>query len=145
MRIESIPFNAMLGITLAEAPFILQLPDASQLTNHLGTVHASAQLALAEATSGQILMSYFGDAADNTLAVVRRMEAKFKSPMHGRIVSRSLVSEESLAMFAQTLASRGRASVSIDVEVLDDGGSIGLAATVEWFAQQRDTTKKKEN
>lgn len=135
MKIEAIPFNALLGIQRGAAPFILELPGSPQLTNHLATVHASAQLALAEATSGQIFISHCGDRADQTFAVVRRLEAKFKSPLRGRILSWSSVADEVLDVFAETLTSKGRASVSIPIEVLDESQSIGLVATVEWFAQ----------
>ncbi len=114
----------------------MELAESTRLTNHLGTVHASAQLALAEATSGQILISYFVESAEETLAIVRRVEAKFKSPLHGRILSRSSVTDETLAAFAETLATKSRAFVSIQVEVLDESESLGLVATVEWFAQQ---------
>ena len=136
VRIESIPFNELLGIRHAAPPFLLELAKSSQLTNHLGTVHASVQLALAEATSGQILISYFGETVDQVFAVVRRLEAKFKSPLHGRILSRSSVAHEALAAFAESLALKGRSSVSIPVEILDESESLGLVATVEWFAQQ---------
>ena len=140
MRIETIPFNELLGIKPAAAPLILELADSPRLTNHLGTVHASAQLALAEATSGQILLSYFGETADQKLATVRRVEAKFKAPLHGRILSRSSVTDETLAAFAETLATKSRAFVSIQVEVVDESESLGLVATVEWFVQQQKTT-----
>ena len=139
MKIESIPFNELLGIKRAQAPFILLLEESERLKNHLGTVHASAQLALAEATSGQILISHFGDATDDTLPVVRRVDAKFKAPMRGRIVSRSTVTDQTLHSFSETLSEKGRALVSIPVEVLDDSEAIGLLATIEWFAQRHAT------
>ena len=123
-------------IKATTAPFLLEMADSLQLTNHLGTVHASAQLALAEATSGHVLISWFGDSASQMFAVVRRLDAKFKSPLHGRILSRSPNVDEDLDAFAITLTSKGRASVSIPVEILDQNGSIGLVATVEWFVQQ---------
>jgi len=47
--VTELPFNNFLGIRPArETAHLLQLPSGSQYLNHLGTVHAAAQLALAE-------------------------------------------------------------------------------------------------
>ena len=137
MKIKSIPFNQLIGLTPAEPPRILTLDQSDRLTNHLGTVHASAQLALAEATSGQVLINRFGESTDETLVVVRRVEAKFRAPLLGRVVSRTSISDDALRVFSEKLNSRGRASVSIPVEVLDEHENVGLVATIEWFSQRR--------
>lgn len=136
MNIEQIPFNELLGIKTTKEPFVLELEASVRMTNHLGMVHASAQLALAEATSGQILISHFGKSSIDTLAVVRRVEAKFKSPLSGRIMSRSHVSNNDLQEFSETLSAKHRAMISIPVDVLDESEAIGLAATIQWFAQK---------
>lgn len=58
MDITQVPFNKFVRITRQEGEpgILLQLGDSPDYQNHLGTVHASAQLALAEATSGESLM-----------------------------------------------------------------------------------------
>ena len=54
MDITLIPFNALVGIEYADAEgALLQLPSDPRYLNHIGTVHASAMLALAEASSGE--------------------------------------------------------------------------------------------
>ena len=52
----------------------LELPSGNQYLNHLGTVHAGAQLALAEASSGEFLLKHFAS-SDDLFPVVRRLEA----------------------------------------------------------------------
>jgi acyl-coenzyme A thioesterase PaaI-like protein len=53
-HVTELPFNAFLGLQLASDPEqLLQLPAGAKYLNHLGTVHASALLALAEASSGE--------------------------------------------------------------------------------------------
>ena len=50
--VTELPFNRFLGIEVAADPSqLLRLPAGGQYLNHLSTVHASAQLALAEASS----------------------------------------------------------------------------------------------
>jgi hypothetical protein len=63
--VTELPFNNFLGIHPAnETAHLLQLPSDNQYLNHLGTVHAAAQLALAEASSGEFLLGHFGSADD---------------------------------------------------------------------------------
>jgi acyl-coenzyme A thioesterase PaaI-like protein len=51
--VTDLPFNRLLGLQPADdATKLLQLPAGGQHLNHLGTVHASALLALAEASNG---------------------------------------------------------------------------------------------
>jgi len=47
--VTELPFNSFLGIqTAAEPARLLQLPSGKHYLDHLGMVHASAQLALAD-------------------------------------------------------------------------------------------------
>jgi hypothetical protein len=56
--VTELPFNNLLRIHPAgDAAHLLQLPSGDEYLNHLGTVHAAAQLALAEASSGEFLLS----------------------------------------------------------------------------------------
>ena len=51
MNVTQLPFNRLLGLELGadDNSSLVCLPDGPQYTNHLGTVHASALLAVAEA------------------------------------------------------------------------------------------------
>jgi acyl-coenzyme A thioesterase PaaI-like protein len=77
MHVSAIPFNRFLGLRAGETA--LTLPAEPKYHNHLGTVHAGAQFALAEAASGQWLLDRFGEAAADYVAVVRRPDVKFRS------------------------------------------------------------------
>ena len=58
--VTELPFNNFLGIHPAhDTSHLLQLPSGSQYLNHLGTVHAAVQLALAEASSGRVFAQTF--------------------------------------------------------------------------------------
>lgn len=129
----TLPFNQFLGLEQApEAPHLLRLPAGGQYLNHLGTVHASAQLALAEATSGEFLLCGLGD-VEGVVPVVRRMESKFRKPAMGALVSQVSTAPEALEAARADLAAKGRALISVAVELHDEKGAHTLSATVEWF------------
>ena len=71
MDITGIPFNQFIGLRkVAAAAGELALDAAPQYLNHIGTVHAAAQFALAEACCGEYLLSRFADLTEGHLAVV---------------------------------------------------------------------------
>lgn len=140
MKVTDIPFNAFLKIEMASAgsSYLLQLRESPSHLNHVGTVHASVQLALAEASSGQGLMQAMPELSDKVIAVVRRVEAKFKKPMQGAIYSRATTSLDEIRHLAEPLATKGRALIPVTVEIVDRSGNVGLVATFEWFAANRE-------
>ena len=134
--VTELPFNSFLGIqTGGDSAHVLRLPSGRQYLNHLGTVHASAQLALAEASSGEFLLKYFGS-TQGIVPVVRRMEAKFRKPANGSIISTASATPESLAQLDVELSSKGRAAIPISVELHDESGAHTLSAIFEWFIQR---------
>lgn len=133
--VTELPFNAFIGLqTPANAEKLLQLPSGGQFLNHLGTVHASALLALAEASSGEFLLRHFGS-SDGVVPVVRRIEAKFRKPANGAVSSAASATPEALDQLNTDLAAKGRALIPITVELHDESGTHALTATVEWFIQ----------
>lgn len=134
--VTELPFNTFLGLRPATAAGrLLQLPAGGQYRNHLGTVHASALLALAEASSGEFLLRHFGSAT-GVVPVVRHIEAKFRKPAHGVVSSSAAVPAEALAQLDTDLAAKGRALVPVTVDLYDEAGTHALSATVEWFIQR---------
>jgi len=134
MDIAAIPFNRFLGLRAEGAA--LSLPEDANYLNHLGTVHASAQFALAEAASGQWLLDRFGTEAANHLAVVRQVSVKFRRPATGELTAEAGAAAEVADAFLETLARRGRATIEVSVRLLDAGRNVTLEAAFEWFAQR---------
>ena len=71
--------------------------------------------------------------SEEFVPVVRRMEAKFRKPAWGRVSARAAVAPEEVARWSAELASRGRVSAAVPVEVVDAAGVVVLSAAVEWF------------
>jgi acyl-coenzyme A thioesterase PaaI-like protein len=138
MDVTQLPFNRLVGLEAAAGDdgFLVCLPNGPQYGNHLGTVHASALLAVAEAGSAAFLARQFGP-GDGFVPVVRRVEAKFRKPAQGRICARCRVGAQELERWPAELAARGRVLAPIPVEVVDAEGVIVLSAVVEWFIVQR--------
>lgn len=131
--VTELPFNSFVGIEPADGEnHLLRLPAGPQYFNHLGTVHASAQLALAEATSGEFLLRALGSSA-GFVPVVRRLEAKFRKPANGAVTSTATTPPEAIEQVRADLAAKGRALISVAVELHDESGAHTLSASVEWF------------
>jgi len=131
--VTDLPFNRFLGIEVATEPgHVLRLPSGAQYRNHLGTVHASAQLALAEASSGEFLLRALGSTS-GFVPVVRRLETKFRKPANGALTSTAAAPPEAIEQLRADLAAKGRAIISVAIELHDESGAHTLSATVEWF------------
>jgi acyl-coenzyme A thioesterase PaaI-like protein len=131
--VTELPFNRLLGLEqLSDSTGRLRLPAGMQYLNHLGTVHASALLALAEAASGEFLLRHFGS-TDGIVPVVRRLESKFRKPAHGAVTATATASADALAQLEPSLSTKGRALISITVELHDETDAHVLSASVDWF------------
>ncbi len=137
MDVAKLPFNALIGVGRG-ADGALALPSDPKYGNHLGTVHAGALLTLAEAASGDFLLREFGDLGFPVVPVVRRMEAKFRKPAQGAIRAVATMPAEARVDFLAALTGKGRALVSVNVEVHDESGTHALSSTVEWFVAKRE-------
>lgn len=146
LNITHLPFNKLIGLELAgpENNFMVGLPEAPQYLNHLGTVHASALLAVAEAGSGEFLLRNFGH-IESLVPVVRKFEARFRKPAKGPVNSRCVLDEGVIGSWIADLDAHGRFSAAIPVEVIDSTGSVVLSATVEWFVAKSGEKPDKSN
>ncbi len=138
MKITDLPFNSFIGLVPSECSgYALSLPADLKYTNHLGTVHASALLALAEAASGDCLLNRFPEIGFEVVPVVRRLEAKFKKPANGEVFAIAAVADSIRTEFIATLTTKGRALLTIDVEVHDSTATPLLGVTVEWLVAKK--------
>jgi hypothetical protein len=134
MDVTQLPFNRLVGLEASpdDSGLLACLPEGPQYANHLGTVHASALLALAEAGSGVFLVRQFGSRT-GLVPVVRRLEARFRKPARGRLWARATVGIQEVERWSAELAARGRVLAPVTVEVVDAAAVVVLSAVVEWF------------
>lgn len=139
MKLHEIPFARLLALEPGEEEAcILALPDAPQYLNHLGTVAAAAQFSLAEFTSGQWLLNTYPEWADRVVPVLRRSEVRFRKPAQGRLSASVPTTPAAQPDLAQELETRGRALISIPVQVHDEQGVLVMEGSYEWFLGKRE-------
>jgi len=137
MNVTEIPFNKFLAITFSNSDNLsLELEFKDNLQNHLGTFHAGAQFALAEACSGLSLLKQFPDLENKVVPVLRKSEIKFKNPAQSNIQAKATISSETKDKFNRQLTKKGRASIAVPVEIMDRNGTITMTGIYEWFVQK---------
>jgi acyl-coenzyme A thioesterase PaaI-like protein len=142
MDITEIPFNRLIGIrkTNGDSSTLLELSDSPEYQNHLQTVHAAAQLALAEASSAEYLLRIFKEAGNDVVAVVRKVQAKFKKPVKGKVYSRAVASPEEIKRFTDLLSLKGKALITVTVDIVDAEGAVAMRSLIEWFIKRAKTS-----
>ena len=136
MQVTDIPFNKHLDITQSTEGTELSLLYRPEMTNHLQSVHAGAQFALAEACSGQFLLQTFPGREEEHLALLRKSEAKFRDQTQKSIRAVATAPEGELAAFIDRLEKRGRALVTVTVTVSDETGKETMVGRFDWFVQR---------
>ena len=92
MDITHLPFNHFIGIETCEGNTegIFQLSADQKYLNHVGTVHASALYALAEASSGEFLSRNLRIEIESIFPILRRADIKEKSGKRGHSLNLAL-------------------------------------------------------
>ena len=139
MHSEEIPFNKFVGLKVSEKDgVLLELPEDERCCNHLGTIHASAQFTLAEASSGEFLLNTFPDLVDTTIPVVRDVEVKFRKPAYGKLYAKAECPKEEIENLRGALEKHGFVRLQVKVNVIDEKEVIVMKAKVDWVIQKRE-------
>lgn len=139
MHSEEIPFNKFVGLKISSKEgMLLELPENDQYCNHLGTVHASAQFTLAEASSGEFLLNTFPDLVDTTIPVVRDVEVKFRKPAYGKLYAKAECPKEEIDSVRGKLEKRGFVRLQVKISVVDKKEVVVMKAKVDWVIQKRE-------
>ena len=115
----------------------MELRFADPVTNHVGYMHASAQFALAEISSGDYLGQQFPQWRDRVVAVVRRAEIKYSRPVAADLTAYVHIDEDEQQRFLRQLENKGRALISVNVELKERQGELATQAVYQWFVQSR--------
>lgn len=135
MKATDLAFSRALGLrdAPAGADHLLELPFSPLLHNHLGTMHAAAQFALAESASAVCLQRHFGAQAGEVFAVVRGAETKYRRPATGDLLAFGRPDDATRDHLLAELAARGRTSAVILVDLKDREGTLTFHGKFEWF------------
>ncbi len=132
--ILSIPFHSYLNIEKhAGDDYIFEARQRPEYLNHLQTIHACVQLALAEASSGEFLLQQFKEQNADVIPVIRKTEARYHRPATGTLYSRASFLSSNKELVLKELADKKRSITRIKVEVLDTDNTKVLTAIFDWF------------
>ena len=133
MDVTKLPFNEFIGLEFSESSdYLLFLNDKSEYQNHLGTVHASALFALAEATSGHFLFGEFASLS-SVIPVVRKVETKYRKPANGKIFSKAAFHGTDKKDVFNSLEQKGKALLNVEVSLFDENKILIMQSVFEWF------------
>lgn len=132
MDVIAIPFVEKVGIVRTEQGD-LKLPFSTSIINHLNSIHASAQFALAETCSGEALLTLFPELVGKVVPVLRESYIKFKKPAKTAICGFPTVSEEAISKFREQFEKKRRSSITVDVEIRDSEGVVTSVGSFDWF------------
>lgn len=135
MQVLEIPFNEFLGIKKADSGsgFIFKLEPRNEYFNHLATVHASALFALAEASSGEFLLSQFKDCELVIIPVVRKVEVKYSKPASGSVFSNAALVDSTVPDVIDALKTKKRVIVQVKVDLYGAANEKLSTSVFDWF------------
>ena len=107
----------------------------NDVLNHIETIHAGAQFALAETQSGLHLQSLFPELEGKVIPVLRDAQIKYKKPAQEKIIAFSSTDEEAVIKFKSQFEKKGRDSLQIEVKIKDIDDVLTCQATFTWFVQ----------
>ena len=135
MDVALIPFAKHIGIEKKEEG-ILKLQPADELQNHIQSIHAAAQFALAETQSGLYLQKEFPELVGKVAAVLRGATVKYKSQASTTIVAEATLLKVDREKFLLQLERKGRATIGIDVILYDEENVVTMQGEFTWFVQK---------
>jgi acyl-coenzyme A thioesterase PaaI-like protein len=135
IKSTDLAFNRLLGIRPAPggAAHVLEMPFGANVKNHLGSMHAAAQFALAEAASAECLQRHCGAEAGEVFAVVRSVEVKYRKPAAADLLAYAEPDDATRHTVLTELATRGRVSAVILIDLKDREGTLTFHGKFEWF------------
>ena len=131
--LELEPFLRHIGIeaeTLGPDQAVLRLPVRKQITNHTGAIHGGAQFALGEATGLTAAGLSLGVPLDRLLVLTAASTITYQRPSQGSLRGRANVLHEQREQLQASWKDRGRARVTVPVEIIDASGEIVTTLSV---------------
>jgi len=137
MNVTQIPFAKHIGIS-KNSKGQLVLAPRHELENHIKSIHASAQFTLAETKSGDFMQEAFPEYVGKVVGLLRDVSVKYKGPAISRLTAYAHIEEESKIKFVTQLENKGRAGLTVHVELKDEENNMTMIGEFHWFVQKLD-------
>ena len=130
-----VPFVHEMGIEKKDEEH-LKLACHENVTNHIRSIHAGALFTLAETQSGFYLESIFSSYKGTFIPLLRASSVKYKMPATTEVYAIAEASKESLEKFETQYLKKGRASITVSVELRDIDEVLVMLGEFSWFVQR---------
>jgi len=134
MDVIQIPFAKHIGIEHKDKS-TLKLEPTQNIQNHIESIHASAQFALAETQSGLHLQLSFPELVGEVAGLLRGATVKYKNPATISIYAIASIKEKEKEKFLMQLSRKGKAGIVVNVDVKDSNNTICMQGEFSWFVQ----------
>jgi acyl-coenzyme A thioesterase PaaI-like protein len=137
--LSSIPFNGHLGLEivgLVGDKGVVRLPDSEPLRNHVGSQHAGALFAAAEAASGAAVLGALGARLAEVTPLAKGAEIQYLKMARGVITATASLGEDKAAILSR-LDADGKVLTDVRVEMTDAEGVVVATMTVHWHMRKR--------
>jgi len=138
MLANVVPFNKHIGLEIVEVSAgagEVRLPEGPHLLNHIGTQHAAALFAVAEAASGAAVVGALADQITTVTPIARNAQIAYMKPARGPILAKARISEEPDSLLRE-LGAQGRADFQVHVDLEDAAGLKVAEMTVAWYVRK---------
>lgn len=129
---DGLPFNQHLGVevvTIEPGRVTTRLPADDRVTNHLGGVHAIAELAPVELAGALAASSRLRSLLERGFVpVVGSLSVRYVAPAEGELTALGIVGDEAVAPAVAAADAGERPRVVADVEVTDSQGTTVVVA-----------------
>jgi len=135
MDVTQIPYAKYIGIE-EKVEGILKLEPSNSVKNHIETIHASAQFALAETQSGLHLQLAFPELEGKVVGLLRGSTVKYKNPAKTSIYAVASIEESAKEKFISQLERKGRGTIIVNVQLKDKENRLIMQGEFNWFIQK---------
>jgi len=135
MDVTQVPFAKHIGMEYQDED-TLKLKPTQSVQNHIQSIHASAQFALAETQTGLYLQLAFPELVGKVVGLLRGSTVKYKNPAITSIYAVASIDKEVKETFLSQLERKGRASIVVHVDVRDEEDVLTMQGEFSWFVQK---------
>lgn len=138
--LDAMPFTAYVGATVRSVEpgrAEILLPADERFTNHIGTVHAIAELVPAETCGGVAITSELSDLLqEGYVPIAKSLRVDWVAPARGELTATATLPEE-LAQHMRAAARAGeRVACTLDIPVTDASGTVVAEVSIDYVLKQ---------
>jgi uncharacterized protein (TIGR00369 family) len=137
---QAVPFVNHLDleiVSIAEGEAKVELPDRSELLNHVGSQHAGALFTAAETASGAAFVGAFAERMADVTPLARSAEIAYEKIANGTITASARLGMPAAEALA-TLDSDGKVEFPCEVELTDANDARVATATIRWHVRLKE-------